>query len=323
MTTALPARLKHFLPAEPQPKSYPLRRARLIGGYCALTGALVVLAASHHALLGLTLLSMVLGIVAESGRRRAAARLEPALAAAAEANARLEKLDTEKTEFLNVAAHGLKNPLGIIIGFAELIASGRNGATPRDQEDARYIIAAADRMINLISELLDVNAIEQGLFPMEVTRCDLGVLSRQVTEGYADAAEKKGISIYAAGPLTPAEVLADPQAACRILDNLLSNAIKFSPPGGDVYVRIRNSPEGVTWEVQDQGAGLTGADMARLYGKFARLSARPTAGEPSTGLGLAMVKMLTDAMNGVIECKSKPGEGASFSVRLPAAPAEL
>jgi len=119
----------------------------------------------------------------------------------------------------------------------------------------------------------------------------------------------------------PAWVLADSKAAYRILDNLLSNAIKYSPPGGDVFVRMRNSPDGVVWEVQDQGAGLTAADQAKLFQKFTKLSARPTGGESSTGLGLSIVKMLAAQMNGTVECNSTQGEGATFSVRLPTAEA--
>jgi len=273
--------------------------------------------------LGLTLFMSVIGLIFEGGRRRAFARMERALDSVSEVNVRLKRLDTEKNEFLGVAAHDLKNPLNIVMGFAEFIAAGRNSSPERDREDARYIIEAAERMISLITQLLDVNAIEQGSFPIEITECDLGFISRKVTASYSAAAEKKNISIYTAGPLMPADVLADPKALYRILDNLLSNAIKYSPPGCDVFVRVRNSPGVVVWEVQDQGAGLTEADQARLFQKFTRLSARPTAGESSTGLGLSIVKMLAEAMHGAIECKSKPGEGATFALRLPAAEGEM
>ncbi len=267
--------------------------------------------------LGLTLFMSVLGIIFEGGRRRAFTRMERALDSVSEINVRLKKLDAEKNEFLGVAAHDLKNPLNIVMGFAELIATGRNAE--RNREDARYIIEAAERMISLITQLLDVNAIEQGRFPIQIEVCDLGRISMQVTEGYANTAARKQISIYAAGPLMPAQVLADPKATYRILDNLLSNAIKYSPPRGDVYVRMRNLPDAVLWEVQDQGAGLTEADQARLFQKFTKLSARPTGGESSTGLGLSIVKMLAQAMNGTVECRSKSGEGATFALRLPVA----
>lgn len=267
--------------------------------------------------LGLTMFMTLLGIIFEGGRRRAFARMERAHDAVSEVNVRLKKLDAEKNEFLGVAAHDLKNPLNIVMGFAELIANGRNISPERDRDDARYIIEAADRMIVLITQLLDVNAIEQGRFPIALEVCDLGRISGQVAASYAAAAARKNISVYAAGPMLPAWVLADSKAAYRILDNLLSNAIKYSPPGGDVFVRMRNAPEGVVWEVQDQGAGLTEADQARLFQKFTKLSARPTGGESSTGLGLSIVKMLAGAMNGTVECRSRHGEGATFSVRLP------
>jgi signal transduction histidine kinase len=280
----------------------------------------------HHVVtavgyLGLTSFMTLLGIIFEGGRRRAFARMEGALTEVSEGNARLKKLDAEKNEFLGVAAHDLKNPLNIVMGFAEMIANGRNGGSQRDQEDARYIIEAAERMITLITQLLDVNAIEQGRFPLELEVCDLGKISGQVAASYANAANRKRISLFAAGPIMPAWVLADSKAAYRILDNLLSNAIKYSPPGGDVFVRMRNSPDGVIWEVQDHGAGLSEADQAKLFQKFTKLSARPTGGESSTGLGLSIVKMLAVQMGGTVGCQSTKGEGATFLLRLPAAEA--
>jgi signal transduction histidine kinase len=274
--------------------------------------------------LGLTLFMSVLGMIFEGGRRRAFARMEQALDSVSRMNIRLKKLDAEKNEFLGVAAHDLKNPLNVVMGFAEMIAMGRNSSPERNRDDARYIIAAAERMIALITQLLDVNAIEQGRFPIEITVCDLGRISGQVTESFAIPAGKKEITIYAAGPLLPAWVHADPKATHRILDNLLSNAIKYSPPGSDVFVRMRNSPDGVIWEVQDQGPGLTPGDQAKLFQKFMKLSARPTGGESSNGLGLSIVKMLAEQMHGAVECRSTRGEGATFSLRLPTAapPAE-
>jgi signal transduction histidine kinase len=269
--------------------------------------------------LGLTIFMSVLGLIFEGGRRRAFSRMERAVLNLSEVNARLTKLDAEKNQFLGVAAHDLKNPLNIILGFAELISTGRNASSHRDREDAGYIIQASERMISIITQLLDVNAIEQGRFPLEISACDLGVISKEVTESYIHPAARKGISIFAAGPLEPAWIMADAKATYRILDNLLSNAVKYSPHGGDIYVRMRNSPDGVIWEVQDHGAGMTDGDKARLFQKFAKLSARPTGGESSTGLGLSIVKMLANGMRGDVTCQSARGEGSTFCVRLPSA----
>jgi signal transduction histidine kinase len=276
----------------------------------------VVTAAGY---LGLTLFMTLLGLIFEGGRRRAFDRMEQALASISEFNTRLKRLDEEKNEFLGVAAHDLKNPLGIVMGYAELISTGRNRSSERDREDARYILAGAERMIALITQLLDVNAIEQGRFPIEIGVCDLGQISARVAESYSAAASQKQISVYAAGPMMPAWVRADANAASRILDNLLSNAIKYSPPGRDVFVRIRNSPDGVVWEVQDQGAGIPENEQKKLFQKFTKLSPRPTGGESSTGLGLSIVKMLAEKMGGTIECRSTVGEGTTFAIRLPTA----
>ena len=211
--------------------------------------------------------------------------MEEALHSVSQVNARLKKLDQEKNEFLGVAAHDLKNPLSVVMGFAEMIAGGRNTSPERNRDDARYIISAAERMISLITQLLDVNAIEQGRFPLEIEIFDLGRISTQVTDSFAIPADKKGITIYAAGPLMPAWVNADPKATHRILDNLLSNAIKYSPSGSDVFVRMRNSPDGVIWEVQDQGPGLTAADQKKLFQKFTKLSVTADRGRILDGAG--------------------------------------
>jgi signal transduction histidine kinase len=101
-----------------------------------------------------------------------------------------------------------------------------------------------------------------------------------------------------------------------VLDNLISNAIKYSPPGREVFVRVSRSTASARIEVQDQGPGLTAEDQRKLFGKFARLSARPTGNESSTGLGLAITKRLVDAMGGRIWCESSPGQGATFFVEL-------
>ncbi len=274
---------------------------------------------------GYTGLAVFLCLIAagfERARLCAMRRAERAAETADELIQRLKRMDQEKNEFLGMAAHDLKNPLNIIMGFAEIIASARGGAPERTRQDAQYIIEAAQRMIALITELIDVNAIEHGRFPIETCIFDLGLIGARVVENYSEAAERKRLSIYSTGSIAPAMVTGDCNAAYRILDNLVSNAMKFSPPGADIYVRVRNAPDCVVWEVQDQGPGIPEAEQVHLFQKFTKLSARPTGGESSTGLGLAIASMLARLMNGTVQCQSKAGAGATFAVRLPAAPPE-
>jgi two-component system sensor histidine kinase/response regulator len=116
---------------------------------------------------------------------------------------------------------------------------------------------------------------------------------------------------------TPVFVTGDPGAIEQVLENVVSNAVKFSPAGTTVLVSVQ--PDGGTGvvDVEDQGPGISSADRERLFAKFSRLSARPTGGESSTGLGLSIVKTLTEAMGGEVSLESPPGRGARFRVRLP------
>ena len=111
----------------------------------------------------------------------------------------------------------------------------------------------------------------------------------------------------------------DTSVAVQVLENLVSNAVKYSPPGKDIFVRLQKRAEAVRVEVQDQGPGLSAEDQKKLFGKFARLSAKPTGGEHSTGLGLSIVKKMVEAMNGQVWCESELGRGATFTVEFPAA----
>ena len=108
----------------------------------------------------------------------------------------------------------------------------------------------------------------------------------------------------------------------QVLDNIISNAVKYSPHGKNVFVRIKSDNDAVRVEVQDEGEGISPDDMKKLFGKFARLSARPTGGEHSTGLGLSIVKKMVEAMNGRVWCESELGKGATFIVELPVATTE-
>jgi two-component system sensor histidine kinase/response regulator len=120
-------------------------------------------------------------------------------------------------------------------------------------------------------------------------------------------------------PDQPVWVLADRNALNHVLDNLLSNAVKFSPLGRQITLTVRPVAAGAECLVQDQGPGFTAEDQARMFRRYGRLSARPTAGEPSTGLGLSIVRKLVHAMNGELTHASVAGQGATFTVRLPAA----
>jgi signal transduction histidine kinase len=142
------------------------------------------------------------------------------------------------------------------------------------------------------------------------------MLVTQCVENNEPTATKKQISICT-GFSEKVLAKADRAATMQILENLISNALKFSPPNTKIHVHTLPEKDHVAVTVRDEGPGISEADQSNLFKKFSRLTAQPTAGESSTGLGLSIVKRLAESMAGSIQCKSQLGEGAKFTLRLP------
>lgn len=264
--------------------------------------------------LGLIVFMFIAGVLFESLREQARARTDDALARLKVSNEQLLALDNEKNEFLGIAAHDLKNPLTTIIMAGEVLAMQER--TPNMVMVSETIIDAGKRMRDLISNLLDVNAIEQGRFLTKLERCDFAQLAARGVEQNLPHAKRKEITLQFA-PDGELAVRADPTAATQILDNLISNAVKYSPQHTTVSIRAYTEHGYACVAVKDEGPGISETDRAKMFGKFVRLSARPTGGESSNGLGLSIVKRLAEAMSGTVECRSVLGEGATFIARLP------
>jgi two-component system sensor histidine kinase/response regulator len=232
---------------------------------------------------------------------------------------RVRELRAEKTEFLSMVAHDLRSPLSNIVTSADIVAS--DPEMPREQttEFLQIICSSARHMIHLIENLTDLNAIEQGRMKMDLGPCELGELVRGVAANYDAKAKAKKQELSISEELGPHVALADQHSAIQIFDNLVSNAIKYSPTGKRIDIRLRRRDEMVRFEVQDQGPGLDKDDLQKMFGKFARLSAKPTGGETSTGLGLSIVKKMVEAAGGNVWCESEPGKGSTFVVELKSA----
>jgi signal transduction histidine kinase len=179
-------------------------------------------------------------------------------------------------------------------------------------------------MLEMTTNLLDINAIEQGKVHFDVHRLNCHQLVRGVVQMNVNRAEHKKISLVYHVSEASVYALADENALTQVVDNIVSNAIKYSPPETRIDIRLGEKPcssidsmRFVRIEVQDQGPGLSDEDKQRLFGKFARLSAMPTGGEHSTGLGLSIVKRMVEQMNGRVFCESTFGQGATFIVELP------
>ncbi len=267
--------------------------------------------------IGLIAFMVLLGVIFERSREVAARRMRQANEELSKANERLQLLNQEKNEFLSIAAHDLKNPLTVVRGMADLLVLG---VLPPEKlkSTAEKISIQAIRMHDLIANLLDLNAIEEGRMSLHPEPVDLVRLTRQACENFGEVAGRKQITLTHLTPFGECWALADSRATGQVLDNLISNAIKYSPPTSVVDVRLSTRNGRVLVDVADHGPGISEADQKKLFQRFVRLTARPTAGESSNGLGLSIVKRLVEAMNGTINCRSKLGQGTTFGLELPA-----
>jgi len=230
---------------------------------------------------------------------------------------RLEKSDKEKNDFLSIAVHDLKSPLTSIIGMSELLIKMYHRIPKEEQQSyLSRINASGKRMMHIVTNLLDMNAMENGDLKLQKQTINLGKLLNDIALHYEEMLKAKDLTaiIHVEENVL---VSADINAMTRILDNLISNAIKFSPTGKFIWLTV-NEHDGLgRFEVRDQGPGVSMNDQQLLFAKFSKLSAVPTAGEHSSGLGLSIVKKLIEAQGGIVNCTSNVGEGASFHIDLP------
>lgn len=227
----------------------------------------------------------------------------------------LSDLNQEKNTLMNIVAHDLKSPLNRIHGLTNLMEM-EGGLSASQQEYVRLIKSSTRSGLDLIIDLLDVNAFEEVKVSAKLTELSLKDLLEERVQLLRMAASEKAISLTLETDLPP-KIVSDGNYLGRIVDNLLSNAIKFSNRGGLVQVRAYQSNGSIAMAIRDHGPGFSESDKVFLFQKFKKLSARPTGGESSNGLGLAIVKTLVERLNGTIELKSEQGKGSEFIIVLP------
>ncbi len=238
----------------------------------------------------------------------------------ANANRELTRLNKEKNDFLTVVAHDLKNPLAGISIAISLMYEYRKSMTEEQQNDQfRIILRTVDSMKDLIVKLLDINALESGKVNIAHEPIIIEDLVRDIIEEYQSRTKAKNIHIihFVNDNLS---IMTDRRCLKEILDNLLSNAIKFSSQGQRIYIRAQAVNNNISISIRDEGPGISDKDLTKLFTKFSRLGSKPTSGESSTGLGLFIVKKLTELLGGHIRCDSVVGEGSTFTVSIPENP---
>jgi signal transduction histidine kinase len=182
---------------------------------------------------------------------------------------------------------------------------------------ADSIEQSSRHMLNIINGLLNASALEDGAVELDLTDCEMDLLIGSVISMNDASAKRKDITVHLEAE-AGCVVIGDIQRLQELVDNILSNAIKYSPKNSQVWVKVfHSSPSTVQFSVRDEGPGLTEDDKSRLFVKFQKLSARPTNGETSTGLGLAIAKSIAGLHGGRIWAESELGFGTTFFVDLP------
>lgn len=233
---------------------------------------------------------------------------------------RLQRANGFKNEILGTVAHDLKNPLGVILGrtemLKELISTGASESGVVAQVD--HIRDATKRLTTMVDHLISDAMADAFDITIRREPVDVAALVKEVAEANQPLAVNKQQAISLTAPANIV-TMCDTDRIREAIDNLISNAIKYSPIGGKIDVAVSHEGGDTVVRVSDEGAGLSPEDLGRLFGRFQRLSAKPTAGESSTGLGLSIVKRIVDMHGGEVTADSDgPGKGSTFTITLPA-----
>lgn len=233
---------------------------------------------------------------------------------------RLQRANGFKNEILGTVAHDLKNPLGVILGrtemLKELISTGASESGVVAQVD--HIRDATKRLTTMVDHLISDAMADAFDITIRREPVDVAALVKEVAEANQPLAVNKQQAISVTAPPNIV-TMCDTDRIREAIDNLISNAIKYSPIGGKIGVVVTHEGGDTIVRVSDEGAGLSPEDLGRLFGRFQRLSAKPTAGESSTGLGLSIVKRIIDMHGGEVTAASEgPGKGSTFTITLPA-----
>ncbi len=236
-----------------------------------------------------------------------------------QANKKLVELNELKNKFLGIASHDLRNPLASIRGYSKfLLDKGAQVKEDTRQEFLTTIKNVSGNMLELISNLLDISVIESGQLQLNPQKASIKKLAQEKIHLQQILADKKNIVLHA-DLAEVAEFYFDANRMGQVVDNLLSNAVKYSPPDKEIFIKLVSNEKNMTLSVQDEGPGISEDEQGQLFQHFKKLSARPTGGESSSGLGLAIAQRIVEEHQGNIGVDSQLGQGATFYFSLPLA----
>ena len=223
-----------------------------------------------------------------------------------------------KSEFVGIASHQLRTPLSNIKFSIEYLTSGRIGRLETNQEEQLRIIAQSnDRMLKLVSKLLDLSRIEEGRLAVERQQISLSEITDSLLEELNPLIEDKKIKISKNIPPNLPKVVGDQYRLRMVIQNLIDNAIKYNHTGGSLTINIKDSDSFVVWEIEDTGIGIPKTDQKKVFQRFYRAQKTTLNNSYGTGLGLYIVKAIIEELGGDISFKSEEDKGTKFSFKLP------
>ncbi|MFC2186898.1 tetratricopeptide repeat protein [Fulvivirgaceae bacterium LMO-SS25] len=230
----------------------------------------------------------------------------------------LIELNKEKDYFLRIVAHDIANQLANIKGLLTLMEHEKNDGADRS-ELAHYcerIGSITGNMILMVRKVLDVRNLDLAVLVPDMKSVNVNDLIKDLILSYKEKARSKNIEIIVPELSNKESIISDPQFLMQAMDNLLNNAIKFSPVGSKVGVYIQKNSN-ITISVFDEGPGIPPSEVDRLFEKYSKLSAKPTAGEDSNGLGLSIVRKYVTVLGGRVWQENRPEGGSVFKIELP------
>jgi len=270
------------------------------------------LATARYLLVALLLVGALLIAQAASGQIRQRRAL-------AEANQRTESASLHKSAFLANMSHELRTPLNSINGFSDVLLTGIGGPlTQKQREYLADIRGSGDHLLALINDVLDLSKVEAGKMDLHPTEFDVRETVEGVHRSVAPLAQQKRQDLQ----LEPGDggtVRLDQARFRQVLLNVLSNAVKYTPDGGQVTTSVSRRDGAIIVAVRDTGVGIAAEDQARVFDDFARIESGYAQTQQGTGLGLALARRLVRLMGGDITVESRPGQGSTFTVTVPAA----
>ncbi len=231
---------------------------------------------------------------------------------------KLEELNEVKNRFLGIAAHDLRNPLGVILGFSELLLN-EEFSFSKDEilEIYENINSSAVNMLNLVNDFLDVSKIESGTFDINISYVDFNSYISDIVKKNRLISKNKSIELELSCDPEIDLIEFDPGRMNQVFNNLLTNAIKYSYENSIIKIKCELRNNNLVVDVVDSGIGIKESDYGAIFSGYFSKGVKGTAGEKSTGLGLAICKKIIDAHHGELSVKSEYGKGSTFTVVLP------